>query len=133
MVYYSICVSFDFKAAFGQVYIANDFSQIVSTTFLGHIPELHCRDICMTLRPIKLLYSFLESAHYMRIVHFNAAKVLLLFETAKHFNGKFYYEGKKGGESAKYSHARVVSDKFCIVSDLDLWEKQCTFAVELRQ
>jgi len=30
------------------------------------------------------------------------AKVLLLFETAKHFDGKFYYDGKKGGESAKY-------------------------------
>ena len=30
----------------------------------------------------------------------------------------------------KYSHGRIVSDKFCIVSDLDLWEKQCTFAVK---
>jgi hypothetical protein len=56
------------------------------------------------------------------------AKVLLLFETAKHFDGKFNYQGEKAYKSAKYLHARVVSDNFCIVSDLDLWEKQCTFA-----
>jgi hypothetical protein len=62
-----------------------------------------------------------------------AAKVLLLFETAKHFEGKFYYQGEKAGKDAKYPHSRVVSDKFCIVSDLDLWEKQCTFAAKLRQ
>ena len=29
--------------------------------------------------------------------------------------------------------ASVVSDTFCIVSDLDLSEKLCTFAVELQQ
>jgi len=34
---------------------------------------------------------------------------------------------------AEHPHARVVSDNFCIVSDLDLWKKLCTFAVELRQ
>jgi len=31
------------------------------------------------------------------------------------------------------SHGRIVLDNFCVVSDLDLWEKLCTFAVELRQ
>ena len=67
------------------------------------------------------------------VVGFVAAKVLLLFETAKHFDGKFYYRGEKAGKDANYPHARVVSDKFCIVSDLDLREKLCTFAVELRQ
>ena len=66
------------------------------------------------------------------MVGFVAAKVVLLFETAKHFEGKFYYLGKKAGEDAKYPHAHIVSDNFCVVSDLDLWEKQCTFAVELR-
>jgi len=34
-------------------------------------------------------------------------------------------------KSAKHPHGRVVSDNFCIVSDLDLWEKQCIFAVEI--
>jgi len=29
------------------------------------------------------------------VVGFVVAKVLLLFETAKHFDGKFYYEDKK--------------------------------------
>jgi len=61
------------------------------------------------------------------------AKVLLLFETAKLFDGKIYFQVEKAGKDAKYPHARVVSDNFCIASDLDLWEKQCTFAVELRQ
>ena len=36
-------------------------------------------------------------------------------------------------KSTEYPHARVASDKICIVSDLDLWEKQCTFAAKLRQ
>ena len=39
-----------------------------------------------------------------------------------------YDQGEKAYKTAKYLHARVVSDNFCIVSDLDLWEKQCTFA-----
>ena len=38
---------------------------------------------------------------------------------------------KKHTKDAKHPHGRVVSDNFCIVSDLDLWEKQCIFAVEI--
>jgi len=56
------------------------------------------------------------------------AKVLLLFESSKHFEGKFYYQGEKASKEREYPHTRVVSDNFCIVSDLDLREKQCTFA-----
>ena len=59
------------------------------------------------------------------------AKIVLLFETAKHFEGKSYYWGEKAGKDAEYPHARVASDNFCIVSDLGFWEKQCTFAVKL--
>ncbi|MBQ6204595.1 MAG: hypothetical protein IJK46_10960 [Prevotella sp.] len=40
---------------------------------------------------------------------------------------------KKECKSARHSHGRVDSYNFCIVLDLDLREKQCTFAVELRQ
>ena len=79
MVYNSICVSFNLKTAFGQVDITDDLCQIISATFLGHIPKLHSRYIRMTLRPIKLLYSFLKSVHTVRIVHFNGAKVVIYF------------------------------------------------------
>ena len=63
MVYDSLCVGLYLKTAFGQVDIANDFRQIISATLLWHIPKFHSRYICVTLRPIKLLYSFLESLH----------------------------------------------------------------------
>ena len=82
MVYDSLCVGLYLKTAFGQVDIANDFRQIISATLLWHIPKFHSSYICVTLRPIKLLYSFLESAHNLRIVHINGAKVVIYFVKA---------------------------------------------------
>ena len=79
MVYDSFCVGLYLKTAFGQVDIANDFSQIVSVTLMWHFSELYRGNILVTLSPIKLLYSFLESLHNVRIVHFCDAKVVIYF------------------------------------------------------
>jgi len=79
MVYDSLCVGLYLKTAFGQVDIANDFRQIISATLLWHIPKFHSRYICVPLRPIKLLYSFLKSVHTVLIVRFNGAKVVIYF------------------------------------------------------
>lgn len=68
MIYNTFCIGLDFKTAFGKIDIADNLGKIVSATLIRHIPELHSGNIPMALRPIKLLYSFLECLHIESIL-----------------------------------------------------------------
>jgi len=63
------------------------------------------------------------------VVGFVAAKIVLLFDTAKLFEGEFYYEGKKGCKRSEISSWSCRFRQIFIVSDLDLWKKGRDFAV----
>lgn len=98
MVYDSLRVRFDFEAAFGQVNITYDLRQAISAAFLGHIPELHSRYVSVTLRPIKLLYSFLESLHNEWICCFDGAKLSIYFVNPTKTESFLLFYAKNGSK-----------------------------------